>query len=118
MYALCPYHTHADIVSVLADPPEGLDLGSGFHFVVAEASTRLELALLGGVYRRHARCFRACARPTTPAKFKFSTKEEADERIGALLAAPKAQPAARRGSHARSQFTPTPAYSSFVLLYP
>eukprot|EP00752_Nemacystus_decipiens_P007320 g6549.t3 len=25
-----------DIVSVLADPPEGLDLGSGFHFVVAE----------------------------------------------------------------------------------
>lgn len=34
-----------DIVSVLADPPEELDIGSGFHFLVAEASTKAEAAV-------------------------------------------------------------------------
>ncbi|CAN0187729.1 unnamed protein product, partial [Hapterophycus canaliculatus] len=28
-----------DIVSVLADPPEGVELGNGFHFLVAEVAT-------------------------------------------------------------------------------
>lgn len=32
----------ADIVSVLADPPGGLNLGSGFHYLVAEASGKLK----------------------------------------------------------------------------
>ncbi|CAM9607986.1 unnamed protein product [Ectocarpus fasciculatus] len=38
-----------DIVSVLADPPEELDIGSGFHFLVAEASTNAEAVAVPGI---------------------------------------------------------------------
>lgn len=50
--------TVADLVAVISDPPEGLDLGEGFHFLVTEVCERWSeniamfgVALLYGVYR-------------------------------------------------------------------